>query len=75
MPKFCKICNRPKEKNHECKMVTLSDGRSVHATRVDNYDGDIREQIDKGEVKVEYRWKPEPLRKISELFGASERNA
>lgn len=55
MGKFCRTCNRPKHKGL-CDMVTLTDGRSVHASRLDKMDGDVRVQIDKGEVKVVNRW-------------------
>ena len=55
MPKFCRQCGRTKH-DGLCNLVTLSDGRSVHADRIDRMDGDVRAQIDKGEVKVINRW-------------------
>jgi len=69
--KVCNICGRRKGKyrergqyfpdpNHSklglCNMANLTDGRIVHVNRIDRLDGDVRAQIDKGEVKVARRW-------------------
>lgn len=53
MAKFCKSCNRPKH-HGLCNMVTLSDGRSVHADRV-AMGGDLHELIGDN-LKIENRW-------------------
>jgi hypothetical protein len=37
-------------------MIELSNGKIVHAHRVDSYEGDVRKQIERGEVKVRNRW-------------------
>jgi hypothetical protein len=58
--KFCKSCNRPKEKGHVCDVAELSDGRVVAAKRLD-IGGDLREQIG-DDLKVVNRWiKPKQL--------------
>jgi len=47
-------------------MAELSDGRIVHVSRIDSTTGDIRQQIERGLVKVKNRWiknKPEPKKK------------
>ena len=43
-------------------MAELTDGRTVHVSRIDSYDGDVRKEIDAGHVKVRNRWikKPAP---------------
>ena len=71
MAQTCGICGRPKGKYRErgqnfpdpnhteyglCNMADLTDGRTVHVGRIDRLDGDVRAQIDKGEVKVARRW-------------------
>lgn len=43
-------------------MAELTDGRTVHASRIDSFDGDVRAQIERGEVRVKNRW----IRKPSE---------
>jgi hypothetical protein len=37
-------------------MVELTDGRIVHASRVDSYSGDVHEEILRGLVQVKNRW-------------------
>lgn len=37
-------------------MIELTNGRIVHASRVDDYNGDIRKAIERGEVKARTRW-------------------
>jgi len=44
MPKHCPACNRVKGKNHICDLVQLSDGRSVHISRLEP-GGDLRDEI------------------------------
>jgi hypothetical protein len=45
-------------------MATLSDGRSVHVSRLDSVKGDVKQEIDAGKVKVTNRWiKPKPKKK------------
>jgi hypothetical protein len=47
-------------------MATLSDGRTVHVSRIDSPDGDVRAEIQRGTVKVANRWikkQSEPKRK------------
>jgi hypothetical protein len=45
-------------------MATLSDGRTVHVSRIDNPNGDVRAEIQAGNVKVANRWiKPESPKK------------
>jgi hypothetical protein len=47
-------------------MATLSDGRTVHVSRIDDLNGDVRKQIERGEVRVANRWikkKSEPKTK------------
>jgi len=39
-----------------CDVATLSDGRVVHVNRIDRPDGDVRQAIEAGEVKVANRW-------------------
>lgn len=55
MPAICRTCGRTKHKGL-CDMVELSDGRTVHASRIDSYTGDVRAEIDAGSVKVRNRW-------------------
>jgi hypothetical protein len=51
----CHICGRPKHKGL-CDMARLSDGRLVHVSRIDPYDGDVRKEIESGTVRVVNRW-------------------
>jgi hypothetical protein len=47
-------------------MAELSDGRVVHVSRIDRHDGDIRQQIQQGTVKIMNRWikkRPDPKTK------------
>ena len=47
-------------------MAELTDGRTVHVSRIDAYDGDVRKQINAGEVKIKNRWiKKPPERKTT----------
>jgi hypothetical protein len=63
MANFCKTCGRPKHKGL-CDMAELSDGRVVHVTRIDKHDGDIRQEIERGLVKVRNRFiRKEPPKK------------
>jgi hypothetical protein len=63
MPKFCSTCGRHAHKGL-CDMATLSDGRSVHVSRLDSVKGDVKQEIDAGKVKVTNRWiKPKPKKK------------
>lgn len=55
MPSFCRTCGRARHAGL-CDMIELTDGRTVHANRVDDYTGDVRKQISRGEVKVKNRW-------------------
>lgn len=55
MPKFCRQCGYPAHKGL-CDMATLTDGITVHVSRIDNLDGDVRKRIERGEVKVTNRW-------------------
>lgn len=55
MARICKTCNRPAHAGL-CDMAELSDGRIVHTSRIDNLDGDIRAEIDTGQVKVSNRF-------------------
>jgi len=59
MPSFCSTCGRKKH-NGLCDMAELSDGRTVHVDRIDAFDGDVRQQIQAGEVKVKNRWIKKP---------------
>jgi hypothetical protein len=62
MPRTCPTCGRSKHKGL-CDLIELSDGRTVHASRVDGYGGDVRKEIDAGTVKVVNRWirkRPDP---------------
>jgi hypothetical protein len=64
MARICSTCGRSKHKGL-CNLVTLSDGTTVHADRIDSFNGDVRARIDDGEVKVVNRWikKPDPKKK------------
>jgi hypothetical protein len=53
--KFCRTCGRPRHSGL-CDMATLSDGRVVHVSRIDRYDGDVRQEVEQGKVKVANRW-------------------
>lgn len=53
--RLCRICGRPKHAGL-CDMAELSDGRLVHVSRIDPYDGDVRKEIESGAVKVVNRW-------------------
>lgn len=53
--KVCSTCGRPRHAGL-CDLAELSDGRTVHVSRIDSPEGDVREQIEKGEVKVVNRW-------------------
>lgn len=55
--KFCKTCGRPKHKGL-CDLVELSDGRTVHAAKVDDPNFDVAKQVAAGEVSIVKRWKP-----------------
>ena len=64
MPNFCSTCGRPKHKGSLCDLIELDDGRTVHASRVDKMDGDVRKQIEAKEVRVRNRWiKKKPPKK------------
>ena len=56
MAKLCRLCKRSK---HEglCDMVELSDGRVVHATRIDQEGSALAQEIKNGKIKVVNRWK------------------
>lgn len=59
MPSICKECGRPKGPPHHsafgvCDMVTLSDGRHVHASRLE-IGGDLREKLG-DDLKIVNRW-------------------
>jgi hypothetical protein len=64
--RFCSVCGRAKHKGL-CDMIELTDGRTVHASRVDALTGDVRAEIDSGKVKVKNRWirKPAPKKKTA----------
>lgn len=67
MARICGTCNRPIHKGRLCDMAELTDGRTVHVERIDQMNGDVRAQIERGEVKVKNRWikkKPEPKTKV-----------
>lgn len=67
MAKFCNTCGARKEKGHECQLAKLSDGRTVRLERVTDPDGDIRQEIEKGEgLTVVARTDHGPLRTVSE---------
>lgn len=55
MPNWCQFCGRPKHKGL-CDLVQLSNGKTVHASRVDSYESDVHEDILSGKVKVVNRW-------------------
>lgn len=58
MTSFCKLCMRPKgEPYHQgalCDMAELSNGRIVHAKRID-VGGDLHDRLGK-DLKVVNRW-------------------
>jgi len=60
--KWCNLCGRQKHIG-PCDMATLSDGRIVHVSRIDKDSGDVRQQVQKGEVKVANRWLIRPTKK------------
>lgn len=69
---FCKTCNRKiegKRSEHQCNLVTLDNERVVHASRIDNPQGDVRQQIEDGEAKIEFRHIRNPLKSVTEKFG------
>ena len=73
----CPRCNEELPKgtplrDHQCDLVRLSDGRWVKAKRVDDYNGDVHQEILAGKVTVLYRPKREPLRRTSERFGGND---
>lgn len=75
MPKYCNTCNRPikgKSSEHICEMAKLSNGRSVHLNRVTDPDGDVRQQIEEGEVTVVARSDFQPLKTLSEKLGLAK---
>ena len=37
-------------------MAELTDGRTVHVSRIDRLDGDVRKEIDSGKVRIKNRW-------------------
>ena len=53
--RWCNLCGRPKHRG-VCDMATLSDGRIVHVSRIDKQNGDVRQAVEAGEVKVANRW-------------------
>jgi hypothetical protein len=55
VPKTCRQCGRLAHRGL-CDMVELTDGRIVHASRVDSYSGDVHEEILRGLVQVKNRW-------------------
>lgn len=65
--KVCKTCNRPRHKG-VCDMATLSDGTTVHTSRIDDPNGDVRARIEAGEVRVANRWIPKPAPKRKDRF-------
>lgn len=63
--KVCKQCGRPRHSGL-CDMALLSNGRTVHVSRIDDINGDVRKAIERGEVKVVNRFikkQSEPKRK------------
>lgn len=76
MAKICSQCGRDRDKEHEekgCDLVTLSDGRVVHATRIDNKNGDIKQEIEEGKVKVNFRWRAGVVKPITDRFRGRKR--
>ena len=56
MAKPCRLCNRDKHKGL-CDMAELSDGRTVHVSRIDDKNSELAREIKNGKIKVINRWK------------------
>lgn len=68
----CNKCNRKiegKRSDHLCDLAQLDDGRTVHMDRVRNDDDEIRQAIERGELKVEFQYIRHPVRSVSEKLG------
>jgi hypothetical protein len=56
MPNYCHLCSRKKHSGL-CDMAELSDGTTVHVSRLDNPESELAKLIESGKVKVVNRWK------------------
>ena len=56
MAKLCRLCKREKHKGL-CDMAELSDGSTVHVSRLDDENSDLAKDIRDGKIKVVNRWK------------------
>ena len=68
----CPKCNRKikgKRSDHICDLALLSDGRKVHMDRVRNMDDEVRQAIERGDLKVEFQYLRNPVRTLSEKLG------
>lgn len=72
--KVCGTCGRDKPKGHICDLVTLSDDRNVHVSRIE-HGGDLHDLIGKGkdDLKVTYRWITPEMREQMRKRGIGER--
>lgn len=61
MAKPCRLCNRDKH-NGLCDMAELSDGRTVHVSRIDDKNSELAKEIKNGKIKVINRWKKDWIR-------------
>lgn len=55
MSNVCRTCGRVSHKGL-CNLVELSNGKIVHADRVDALNGELREAIERGDIKIVNRW-------------------
>jgi hypothetical protein len=56
MPNYCHLCSREKHSGL-CDMAELSDGTTVHVSRLDNPESELAKEIQSGRIKVVNRWK------------------
>jgi hypothetical protein len=56
MPNYCHLCSREKHSGL-CDMAELSDGTTVHVSRIDDKNSELAKEIKTGKIKVINRWK------------------